>query len=709
MAYGTKYQSTFVSNALGVTGTLYIKEQDYTGSVTEVRLQDNGISVRNVFEDTETPIVGLRCEFFVLNDKANYFQLFELVTATERKFEVSVVVTSPYSATVFQGFLNTDTVSHEYLQDQQIRLVASSYLSKLEHLEPTLIQTKQTVTFINLIDQMLRSTGASFNIRVNCRLYAEGDTLTTTKTLFNLNGINTEAFWDSDEERKNGLEILEAILLPFNCFIYWWDGYWYIEQFTDIWDTNPLFVEYVTGTTYQPTDAGTAVYIPRTVVDVHAIVFKETTQTIKAIPGNRLISVRLNSSDSLLLNLLAPLPRIGNSTISLLAKPISMETVVATIYSSRTWAVAYTPPSVQTREWTFFTSEETPVIWTNSGAPSQGISNGATRRIWYDKRPLLAGLGTQFQATVLEDTSINISFTYSELEGELIDDIAYADPGELDRYKMDFNVYLGFVDPEGNQRWIVKSEDNNIWYSRQADIIGRSTQSKITITAMGTSFDRTVNGFPVSTSVPLGEVYKGEAFEEENYLVVNEITEFQLFVDAEELQKWVKKNTFSARSWRLRNTARLVRFGDITVSTSNDVDFNLIEGEINTDFLNKKEVEFFIGDNGNLNYTNGVLQGDTLATRTTEWNRASMTEAAPLIDIFFTEKFRMYNAAKQTLMSEVHIATPYRPFSLFTDSKQSSKKFILSEYMLDPAVDHGEVGLLEYDNDTEITLVDADE
>ena len=233
MTYGTKYRAGWQSKDL--QGYLYIKEKDYSGAITDVVLQDDAIAITNNFEDTESPIIGLRCEFYILNNKDDYFELFELLTATEQKFKVNVSVTAPYTATAFEGFMNVDTISHGYLHNQVMRLVASSYLSKLEYLTPASILTRQNVTFIDLINEILVGCGAAFDIRVNCSMYATGDTLSSGKTLFNLNGITTEAFWDSDTERKNSLEILEAILLPLNCFLYWWDGYWYIEHFTDIW------------------------------------------------------------------------------------------------------------------------------------------------------------------------------------------------------------------------------------------------------------------------------------------------------------------------------------------------------------------------------------------------------------------------------------------------------------------------------------------
>ena len=128
MAYYIKYQADWASTTS--YGKLYIYEREYFGGITDIKLQDGGIEISNDWKGFDEPIIGLRCEFFVLNNNDDYFDLFELITAVEMQFTVRVVMLAPTPMILFAGYLNTDAISHGYLHYQVMHLVASSYLSK---------------------------------------------------------------------------------------------------------------------------------------------------------------------------------------------------------------------------------------------------------------------------------------------------------------------------------------------------------------------------------------------------------------------------------------------------------------------------------------------------------------------------------------------------------------------------------------------------
>lgn len=720
MAYGTKYIMGWVSPKGGV-GTLEIAKKDYSGDIETLTLYNKSIEISNNWEDTENPIVGLRIDFSILNKDPNYFHLDELLILTEREFKVIVKVTEPYVATIFEGFLNVDSNSHGYLHKQALKLVASSYLSKLEFLTNGLIKIQRNVTLINLINAMLKDTGAEFNIRVNCKMVSLADApLPAGKTLFNLNGINTEAFWETDNTYKNSFDILEAILLPLNCFIYWLDGYWYIEQFTDIWNETVEFVEYDCTQTYDANATGTIVVESREILDVHSLRFRDTSQERNVVPGNRLLTVKYNSEDSLLVNLFAPILRLGSP-------------IVHHFDNSSTGHYPLSSMDIRFREWSFFGMSG---YFYHAGLPSTGITNGVQRVINWDGDRLPPQMGTAFHATVNEETTFDISFTYTEEQGEL-KDVAWSNPSGLADLQIFFS-YMLFYKLNGELYTIVTYNDNKWWtwkvtdYYQYAqmnvspeapDPTTKSSCPAMTIVAQGSNFDKKINGFTLSANIKVGEVglfqdgqipspgitYQDSDMSIPNFLVVNKVTDFYFVLGWEVLWKHFPKGFLKKEHWSDRNIAKSCHFGDFKLITSNDVDYDYIEGSINTDFLNKKDFEFFIGDNVNLNYTNGLLYGESLTGRTKLWTREdlSLSDAMPLIDVFFTEKFRMYNATKQIIKSNILSASFLRPFSLYQDSKQGGKKFILTEYLMNPTSDYWEVSLLEYDNDSDVTIIDA--
>jgi hypothetical protein len=115
MAYGKRYQTTWGSTTKG--GFLYIYEKDYSGSITTFTLSRRGFSINYNWEDWDSYVIGLTCTFEIINDKADFFELFPLMNATEKKYKVVVEKsTVPDQVTLFEGFLNVEASSLKYLR-----------------------------------------------------------------------------------------------------------------------------------------------------------------------------------------------------------------------------------------------------------------------------------------------------------------------------------------------------------------------------------------------------------------------------------------------------------------------------------------------------------------------------------------------------------------------------------------------------------------
>lgn len=78
----------------------------------------------------------------------------------------------------------------------------------------------------------------------------------------------------------------------------------------------------------------------------------------------------------------------------------------------------------------------------------------------------------------------------------------------------------------------------------------------------------------------------------------------------------------------------------------------------------------------------------------------------PIVDHLIKEKFQLYNQTRQRFPADVHRTQPLKPFSMFTNSKQDDKPFFSVGYSYNVMKDTYTVDLIEYDNTTEINLLE---
>jgi hypothetical protein len=658
MSYGNKYWAEWCSENL--SGYLYIDEKDYEGESEEIILT-NITSIHRSFDNWENYIIGSALEFEVFNNRTDYFDLLELMTATERQFKVRVIITDSFK--LFEGFLNVDTVVQKYFNIQVIRLVASSFLSKLKHIIPGSLDELKTMSFIDIIDEILRLTGGEFDIRVNASLYANGDTLSPGQTLFNKNGFFTEAFWENNVDKKNSLEILKSVLNTFNCYLYWWDGYWYIEHFNDLWTTPTVdYVEYSTGVSYKPRAAGSTGDFSRVVDDVGDLKFIKMTQELSITPGYKLIRINADVDDGLLLNF----------TINDFSDVESIHGVV---------------PYPNFRTWQKWDDDDTYLTWLYTGS-FNNIKDAISRFWWkggityivenYIYSPHLIewhrGLYTRFEVLVEESTKLSIKFKYGIAKGSFIYDFT----GSLSDYEFNFSWYLRH--PTGNY-FIVKNEETGEW-----ERVSSTEPSALQYTKKdGSDFDSDNMTVEVSFNIPLGEIVE---------LIGDQ--EFVLGICTEEII--IKSGLY------LDLPAVVCCYGDVVITVNSDLQSDVIEGFINTDFLDKKEIDMNLFDISNKNYKNGVLRGTDLDISTENWTLDGV-DYYTLVEWMLINKFKMYNISRQKISGSVYSTSVLRPLQLYTESKQSDKKFILMELKHHLIEDVYDVVLFEFDTETEVNLI----
>lgn len=590
MAYNNKYYAGWQSR--GRQGYLYIDELDYVGGVERLQLMSDGYRLTIRFSDWNDPIIGTQLEFSIVNETANFFDLIPLTYAEERQYRVRVVMNYPDDVTLFEGYINCEPITQKILLRNAINFVASGYLYKLENHHPTCIDTLQTITFIDAINNILNSTGQSFPVRINCELVAEGDTKLEGQTLFNKNGFYTELFWENETDRKSALYILRSILTSYDCYIYWLAGYWYIERYEDIWKESKSFIEYQPNVEYSPTDVGDVVEVTETLKSVHALQFINLSQTLKSQPG--LKTIRVNLNDARYLNL------IRNEFKGI----------------TKTNDTDDSPLEPGLRSWMAWTDDR--ITWSDEGLSKSIISNSIKRTIYYTE---LApppqwfrwwfGLFTKFKVTVdADDVKLQVKFKYVVDPQTITFVIDPNEPGftKWGDYDFHFHWYLRNLPGE----YYIANSGNSWKKLYSAGLLYGEGQDKYVqkITINGSSFDPINNSVEVSLTIPLGlvDTYKDDLYD-------GKLRGDQTLVLCVGLETIVA-TTFGDSPGPHAKTAW---FGDVEVTCTGGLQNNVIEASPNNKFLNKKEIDLDLYDVVNYNYKNAILRGDDLSIRTERW------------------------------------------------------------------------------------------
>lgn len=573
MTYSNKYYAGWASPK-GMQGYLYIDEKEYVGTATEIKLLANSLIVEYVFDDWNNPIFGLQCYFEIINNKTDFYELLPLLIAQESQYKVRVICTHPTSYSLFEGFLNVDTVSQKYLHLQPIKFVASSFLNKLQYFHPISVDTLQNSILINTIDEILRSTGAEYDIMVNSKIHAEGDRLLAGQTLFNKNGFYTEIFWENEVERTSCLDILKIILTSFDCYIYWKNSAWYIERYEDIYEQSIDFVKYVTGTSYTTESQADVINEVKEITDIHDLIFTEQSQTLSIIPG--LKTIKINLKDSRVLNLVtANLALVTGTTSDVPAPPY--------------------------RE--YFIWDGGGLTWLEKGLPKSNITNAIHRgQSLQAALPIYRGIQTTFKVTIdKEDVQLNIKFKY------------YLDLPKItgwtkkwEDYSVDFNWFCRISD--SNYYLIRSGEDWKTEYGLPSGVIDNQMQLD---TFSGSSFNPNTKTVEVSLTIPIGLVKT--YFDNTDTGLLKGDVSLVFGLGLERLHVKDEENLDGV-------PVEVCSIGDFNITTTGSLQDNVIEGNVNiSGFLNKKEISMTLYDMHSYNYKNGILRTAAMLIRTERW------------------------------------------------------------------------------------------
>lgn len=665
MAYNLRYYIPWESRTN--KGFVYIYQLDSAEPSEGLILALDGIAINNNFSDWNEPIIQQNAQITIVNNKPDFFDLLPLLTSEEREYKVKIVQTSPSENNLFEGYLNSDTIEQTYLENSLIRLVASNFIGKLQYISPPSIEILRTQSIIDTISDTLKLTGGDSSILVNMTLCPSGATKQSNNTALNLTAHETEVFWKNNIERDSGEEMLKKLLKPFDAYIYWWNGNWYIERYDDLWNYPQSYVRYRTDVSYGYGNYGTNINRYDPSADIWSLTHINRDQALTIIPGLNKIEIKLNTEEY-------------NSLADNFWNPIidsSSETALP--YPYGTWL------HWKEKIWEFG-GFDVFSYYTNSGEYN-GISNTFKRiNAPISEGPIGAqdprthGAWTSFRMTVpdsgLGNTELRLKWKWTP------DLVSYSGGNTFKTTTFKLGYLIEIRNHESTGGLYLKYDTNSgRWYTTGSRITGLNT-----VNVDGSTFE-----YPyvkeMTANIPILDI-STSAFSslEGDYAMVFSVC---------------PTNSTASGAWSMITTEY---FGDVTIQASQPKQDNLITGTISNKFLNKKTIDLDLFDIDTFNYRNGLWTFAGAAQKLTGYWYDDTSVYDTLCDKLLKGKFELYQKSRQSISSTVRTTGYLKPLSAWYDSHQSDKKFILVGYNYIPTRNEYQCVWNEFDNDTSINL-----
>lgn len=730
MAYTTKYYLDHISNK-GIPYYVQIQKDGFAGTPQRLKFSKDGLVIDYNLRAWEESIMTLIVQMKILNDASDWYAYEDLFTLEDREFKL--VIDASYDGEnkrIFDGWVNSSPVNQKYLNNSEINISGSNFVSRMDELTPPILNTADAsdgdaVSMINLINDSLKLTGKEDDIYVNNRLEPSLGTISDSTTMFNRCALNPQLFWDDNENKQSGTEIMDSILNPFSCYLYWWDGSWYVERYRDLFqgDTSKGYVKYDADSSYGYDDSGT--YVPTTDASYSlpilncdgSIVFRNSSQTINMIPGLEFIKIGLEEAP--VINLVSnDFTEIEGTTDTPQIMEPPYKKWIATQYEEGD-GTGYLFPGYKTSTtmgigdasagYSFYdtrilkypaTSTALDSYRTGPGKSFRGIQNAMIR---YDRPKIISsgnklfisyGLSTRFKVTVeSSETKINIKWKYLPIHVD--DSTARDDPRSWD-YKL--NYTLRVVDGT-SFKFLMKQDDDGTgepyWLYDYETLYTNYLQYERINGA-----DLNDSGYgEVNIEVPIGDV---------SGWISDGDADIVLAIWGEQAKKSTDESFSPVGAGTYPLTAA---YGDVEITADRGVEDNDndIIAQINSNVLNSESVAFKVFDCSTLFLQNGPLTGNdgfrNYAYRTSLWNEDGSISSRSIVDWYIHDRFQLYNRNRREIKGSINYPGYLKPMSSWWDeSDPSTRKYILSAYSYHVDEDYYNCTWMEYDNNTEINL-----
>ena len=684
MAYNTKYQIPFTSG-LGNTGVVNLKKEDYSGSIITLKTVQKGIRVQYKPGDYFTPIIGYDAVLNLFNDSSTLLGYDDLQEISERQWQITIDISNNTEGIIlFDGWLKSEDIAAPYMLNSELNLAATNYVMDLKYTHDPSIDTIDKMSLIDIINHTLCLTGKEDNIYVNNTLCPSivGYGYPDDQTCLNMVGIDTEAFWEDNYERKDGYRTLEAILKILDSKKYWWNGAWYIERWADIWNEDKIFIE------YQPNNS----YVFGTVCSSIGLACPST--SFLSIP--RFNEIRDN------------IPELNKIEVE--ANQLKHLSFIANDFDKMVEWTDDTFPEPTLRQWASYEYDTS--LNDTSGNPRQilwaywpvnntrGINNGARIGIYNsqfhymdldtysDMEELLhRGISYKFWLTIKDPTTVSNDLTVQFSMANLVIGTGSDPTNEnLEKYVCHYYLRVANLLGEGGATYIIKDpvdgwELQNITQAAAVTEIEVSRDNLNSETSMAT----------YSFTIPLSDV---TALTTGDYVFVLNI--------GVPTYKWSTST--------LGTLMPQCIVGDFKATISGADDPNITGIIFPNNSLRKKEVKVDVMDADSLNYRNNLftetlIPGDwRYSDRTSLWGTPDSDETQSLMEWMLYNKGQLFNKNRKRIKCRLISTEFYKPLSLWYDP-DDDKLFILVGYTYKPLEDTYDMEFWEYDSGTVVNFL----
>jgi len=246
--YGNRYIGTF-QDYYGNECEVIIMQKGYDAKVDKLVLASNPVVISKPIGDLHTRIFGTGCKINIVNT-GEFLQYNDLFGTPEKIHYVKILGGISKSTILFEGFILPQMYTQSLRKKAFITLPANDQLSILREKKPEILRGENIyISIIDVIKDILWSTGLELPIFVKNGIYNKYyiNSFDASTQAFDKTYIDKNLFLE-DGEPEDSYSVLEKILKPFGCRVYYNNGKWVIDRLKNHTDLTSYKV-------YSTTDA----------------------------------------------------------------------------------------------------------------------------------------------------------------------------------------------------------------------------------------------------------------------------------------------------------------------------------------------------------------------------------------------------------------------------------------------------------------------
>lgn len=616
MAYGLRYKSDWY-NYFGKLVSVKIYKQDYADSVEDdVRVSE--VTITANYQNDNTPIIGTGAKIVIIADTSDMSYLEDMLLSYERQF----LGTIEYDGTVvFRGFTLCDLNERQLLPFAAVTIQFTDYLHRLEDKYPDCLKEKGGMSSaFTLAGEMIGLTNLDLPLHVNSTLFEDSMDIAATDTFLPQVFIQNAQFYTNSYEYENIYDVINKTLHPFSAFMYYYQDKWIIERQEDI-TRNGDWVR------YDDVDTSSGAEEAAVTTSLKQEIYKQGSagENFEYVDMSQIIEY-----DS------------GLHTLILKLNDKIKDTLVYNDYSTDMLTTAdATPDAGSLDESVWYRHDDVSNL--SVGTKLHGMEQFVrwTAAVDMDQQKgLYYNFEIQFNSESNETTELNISYKAS------------ADVDLTDIYNIYLHFYLRLDGGAKTDYYLYKEATNNY-----IELSATATRNE-TIIDTSSIANKSLN-WEVNFNFPLTEIFATRVgltsiWEQLGYPERQKFT--LMILPAISVEPVLDQNLVSVNY-----------FGDIIVTVNEAEVDNKIEYHINENFVKTDEIDLYLFDLDNVNYSNGLLGSDR-DTLTNLWTSENSTVACPLYEVFAKCKFRKYGRTIHRLKGTILIDAALKPFTILTDN-----------------------------------------